>query len=48
MEKIECVIVHQSILLVSSLASLSLATPTICTVLMMFMTAKLFANEVDY
>ena len=48
MEKLECVIVHRSILLVSSSASLSLAILTICTILVMFVTAKLFANEVDY
>ena len=48
MEKLECIIVHRSMSLVSSLASLSLATPTISTILVMFVTAKLFANEVDY
>ena len=40
MEKLECVIVHRSMPLVSSLASLSLATPTICAILVMFVTAK--------
>ena len=48
MEKLECIIVHRSMSLVSSLASLSLATRTISTILVMFATAKLFANEVDY
>ena len=48
MEKLECIIVHRSMPLVSSLASFSLATPTICTSLVMVATAKLFANEVDY
>ena len=33
MEKLECIIVHRSMSLVSSLASLSLATPTISTIL---------------
>ena len=32
MEKLECIIVHRSMPLVSSSASLSLATPTICTI----------------
>ena len=48
MEKLECIVVHRSIVLVSSSASLLLVTPTICTILVMFATAKLFANEVDY
>ena len=48
MEKLECVIVHQSMPLVSSSAALSLATLTICTILVMFVMMKLFANEVDY
>ena len=48
MEKLECIIVHQSMSLVSSLASLLLATPTISTILVMFATANLFAKEVDY
>ena len=33
---------------VSSSACLSLATPTICTILVMFVMVKLFTNEVDY
>ena len=48
MEKLKYVILYRSIPLVSSLASLSLATLTICTILVMFMMAKLFATEVDY
>ena len=48
MKKLECIIVHGSMPSVSSSASLSLATWTICTILLMFVTARLFANEVDY
>ena len=48
MEKLECIIMHRSMSLVSSLSFLSLATPTFSTILVMFATAKLFANEVDY
>ena len=48
MEKLECLIVHGPMPSVSSSSFLSLATLTICTILLMFMTARLFANEVDY
>ena len=40
MEKLECIIVYRFMPLVSSLASLSLATPTTCTILVMFVTAS--------
>ena len=40
MEKLECVIVHRSMPSVSSSASLSLATPTICTILVKFVMAN--------
>ena len=40
MEKLECVNVHRSMPSVSSLATVSLATPTICTILVMFVMAN--------
>ena len=48
MEKLECIIVHRYMPSVFSSASFSLATPTICTILVMFVTARLFTNDVDY
>ena len=44
MEKLECIIVHGSM----SSVSLSLDTRMICTILLMFMMERLFANQVDY
>ena len=48
MEKLECIIVHGSMSSVSGSVSLSLATLTSCAIILMFVTARLFANEVDY
>ena len=50
MKMLECIIVYGYIPLVFSLASLSLTChpdDLICTILMMFVTARLLSNEVD-
>ena len=47
-EKLECIIVHGIMHSVPNSASLSLATPRICAILLMLVMARFLVTEMDY
>ena len=48
MERLECIIVHGIMPSVPNSATPSLATPTICAILLMVVTARFLVMEMDY